>query len=84
MANSGIRLPGERGLSAYRPIRQRRSEVAFNGRTTISSGTFYRMLQRRHAGRLSYDPVCHPTLAAYGFSRAVCAPRQRPGRSRST
>ena len=38
-------MPGERGLSAYRLIRQRRSAVALDGRTTISSGTFYRMLQ---------------------------------------
>ncbi len=44
-APSGLRLPGERGLSAYRLIRQRRSAVALDGRTTISSGTFYRMLQ---------------------------------------
>ncbi len=42
---SGLRLPCERGLSAYGLIRQRRSAVALDRRTTISSGTFYRMLQ---------------------------------------
>ena len=42
---SGLRLPGDRGLSAHRLIRQRRSAVALDGRTTISSETFYRILQ---------------------------------------
>ena len=42
---SGLRLPGERGLSAHRLIRGRRSAVALDGRTTISCGTFYRILQ---------------------------------------
>ena len=44
-APSGHRLPVERCLSAQQLIRQRRSAVALDGRTTISSGTFYRMLQ---------------------------------------
>ena len=41
----GLRSPSERGLSAHRLIRQRRSAVALDRRTTISSEAFYRILQ---------------------------------------
>lgn len=36
----------DRGLSAHRIIRQRRSAVAMDGRTSIDSGAFYRILSR--------------------------------------
>ena len=44
-APSGHRLPVERCLSAHQLIRQRRSAVALDGRTRISSETFFRILQ---------------------------------------
>lgn len=44
-APSALSLPCDRGISAHRLIRQRRSAVALDGRTTISSDTFYRILQ---------------------------------------
>ena len=45
VAPSGHRLPVERCLSAQQLIRQRRSAVALDGRTRISSETFFRILQ---------------------------------------
>ena len=45
VAPSGHRLPVERCLSAHQLIRQRRSAVALDGWTRISSETFYRVLQ---------------------------------------
>jgi SagB-type dehydrogenase family enzyme len=42
---TGDRSPLERGLSAHQLIRQRRSAVALDGRTQISSEAFYRILQ---------------------------------------
>ncbi len=38
--------PKNRGLSARQVIRQRRSALAFDGKSAISRTTFYRMLQR--------------------------------------
>jgi SagB-type dehydrogenase family enzyme len=43
--DTGQRSLVERGLSAQRLIRQRRSAVAFDGRTQISCETFYQILQ---------------------------------------
>ena len=42
---TGDRSPVERGLSVHRLIRQRRSAVAFDGRTQISCETFYGILR---------------------------------------
>ena len=70
---SRLCLSGERGLSAHRLIRQRRSAVALDGRTAILLRNLLPDTAKRHAGSESH-PVCRPTLAAYRFSSAVCAP----------
>jgi SagB-type dehydrogenase family enzyme len=44
--NDASRVTNDAGISAGQIIRQRRSGVAFDGKTSISSATFFHMLQR--------------------------------------
>jgi len=46
LANDASRVTPDAGPSAGQIIRQRRSAVSFDGRTSISSATFFRILQR--------------------------------------
>jgi SagB-type dehydrogenase family enzyme len=45
VANDASRETNDAGLSAGQIIRQRRSAVSFDGKTSISSATFFRMMQ---------------------------------------
>jgi SagB-type dehydrogenase family enzyme len=45
VANDASRETNDAGLSAGQIIRQRRSAVSFDGKTSISSSTFFRMMQ---------------------------------------
>jgi SagB-type dehydrogenase family enzyme len=69
------RTTNDAGLSAGQIIRQRRSAVAFDGKTSLSATTFFRMMQRvmPEAGRAQlerpmpwdvwpYDPAIHLML----------------------
>lgn len=46
LANDTSRVPSDAGPPAGQIIRQRRSAVSFDGRTSISAATFFRILQR--------------------------------------
>lgn len=46
LANDASRFTNDAGPSAGQIIRQRRSAVAFDGKTSISAATFFRMLSR--------------------------------------
>lgn len=74
-ANDASRTTSDVGPSAGQIIRQRRSAVAFDGKTAISASTFFRMMQRvmPQSGRLQlerpmpwdvwpYDPAIHLML----------------------
>ncbi len=46
LTNDAVRMTSDAGSSAGQIIRQRRSAVSFDGRTSISAATFFRMMQR--------------------------------------
>jgi hypothetical protein len=70
--NDASRVTNDAGISAGQIVRQRRSAVAFDGKTAISSATFFHMMQRvmprSDRGQLvrpmpwdvwPYDPAIH-------------------------